>query len=621
MSANILSVFRANDIRGVYGRDFDLSFCGLLARSLRSLLCGRLLIERPRILIGHDARLSSPEIAASLALCLRGEGMDTANIGLAPSPLCYFLAQNQNLSAAAVVTASHNPPEYNGFKIMLNRKFNIPRPVQIMRDQLKAGLPRASGRAEGFRAEGGASRRRRRGSEWHLDPFAAYIDSLKREFCFRPPDLASDVEGGLPPGAGSSPGGGLLKPIPFVVDAGSGALGPLAKKALPALGLSPDFLFCEPDGRFPHHHPDPTIEENLTALKARVRETGAAFGAAFDGDGDRIVAVTGDGRTVLGDEFGFLFLPSLLSSRLPQGDASGVSQKTGSAGGAVSPAGAAEAPAQPDSRPLIIADVKCSGYLFRAIWDYGGRAFMSKSGHSLIREEMERQKAIFAVEFSGHVFFNDRPDRGFDDGLYAALRLVEILSRQNAGLSAAVPAAVPAAAPAAAPAAVPAAAPAAVPADGPAAVPAAVPAAAPAAAPAAVPAAVRPALSGPRALSQALSALLPKINSFRTGEIRKTLSEAEIQKALESVRAYLSKKGEDFNSLDGIRLSRSWEGGSCWALFRSSQTQNVLSMRFEASSRRGLAALKAEFSAVTGIELQRFPCQEKSGCLAGGNGK
>ena len=458
MDPKLLSIFRANDIRGVYNRDFDLSFCKTLARLLSGLLYGRLSLEAPRILIGCDARLSSPELAAALSFHLREEGIDAANIGLAPSPLCYFLAHHENLSAAVVVTASHNPPEYNGFKIMLHKKFQIPRPVQYLRDQLKdQSLWKAR-----------KNPRRGKGSEWTLDPFAAYISSLKKEFA--------------------------LKPLPFVVDGGNGAIGPLAVKAFSALGLSPCFLFCEPDGRFPNHHPDPTVEENLAILKAKVRETGALFGAGFDGDGDRLVIVTRSGRTVLGDEFGFLFLPSLL----PEGRAAG----------------------------SIIADVKCSDWLFRFVEAMGGRIIMSKSGHSLIREEMEKIKAVFAVEFSGHVFFNDREGRGFDDALYAALRLVEILN-QNPDLD----------------------------------------------------------------------SLLPKINSFKTGEIRIILPQAEVEKALAAVKAYLGKKGELFNDLDGIRLSRK----TGWALFRSSRTQEALTMRFEAAGKQELFDLKAEFSSVMGV--------------------
>ena len=583
----LLPIFRANDIRGVYNKDFDLSFCKILARLLAGLFQQLLspAADPPRILVGRDARLSSPEIAAALCLRLREEGMDAADIGLAPSPLCYFLAHHESLSAAIVITASHNPPEYNGFKIMLNRRLKAPRPVQRLRERLQrlgaaaagplppppragsgrarpgdsapapdlagqpapsgmrlykgAGRPQASPAARGASPaplrlsgpESGFSGRAASGPaaagagpEWlPKDPFAAYIASLKSEFSH-------------------------IEPVPFVIDAGSGALGPLAKRALAELGLSPALLFCEPDGRFPGHHPDPTIEENLKDLKNKVRKTGALFGAGFDGDGDRLAVVTKSGRTVLGDEFGFLFLPSLLSkaaaeragiswhdSPPPENNpllskaAAGRAGCPGGGGGFPSGgAGFSKNKAVKSKPPLIVADVKCSDWFFQSVEGMGGRVFMSKSGHGLIREEMERRKAVFAVEFSGHVFFNDRKNRGFDDGLYALLRLLEILN-QNPDLD----------------------------------------------------------------------SLLPNASPHRTGEIRKTLPPAEIKKALRAVRAYLEKRGEAFRALDGIRLSRK----TGWALFRSSRTQEALTMRFEAESARALADLKSEFSSVIGMAL------------------
>ena len=194
-----------------------------------------------------------------------------------------------------------------------------------------------------------------------------YINSLKNEF--------------------------LLKPLSLTVDGGNGAAGPLAKRVFKDLGLKPFYLFCEPDGRFPNHHPDPTIEENLRHLKEKTKQTNSLFGVGFDGDGDRLGLITQTGRFVFGDEFGFLFLKTLLKK-----------------GG------------------KIIADVKCSDRLFKAVENLGGVVIMSKSGHSFAREELEKHKALLALEFSGHIFFNDRPFRGFDDALYNTLRLVELLN-------------------------------------------------------------------------------------------------------------------------------------------------------------------------------------------------
>lgn len=448
------SIFRANDIRGVYNRDFDLKFCGPLAKALKTILVP--LDSSVKILIGHDSRLSSPELANSLSVALREEGVDTAFAGLAPSPLCYFLLHHYRFSAVVVVTASHNPKEYNGFKIMVHRSLNVPDPISSLKNIIQN---------QDF-----LSKAHQKGQSFSVDIYTPYIDSLKKEFS--------------------------LEPLPFVVDAGNGAMGPLAKKVFQAFHLSPSYLFCEPDGHFPNHHPDPTVEENLSSLKKEISDTKSLFGVGWDGDGDRVSLMTGKQRFLFGDELGFLFLPSLLSKK--------------------------------SSSKKIIVDVKCSHRLLKCVEGFGGEVILSKSGHRFARRVLETHQALFAIEFSGHIFFNDRPDRGFDDGLYATLRLIELLN------------------------------------------------------------------SHPD-----LESLLPPSNPFRTDEIRLPLSPSEIAIALEYVKKYLQTKGEKFNSLDGVRLTR----GKSWALFRDSKTQNVLSMMFEADSQKELNLLKEEFSRVMKIQI------------------
>ncbi|MCY4513202.1 MAG: phosphomannomutase/phosphoglucomutase [Bdellovibrionales bacterium] len=348
------SIFRANDIRGVYNKDFNLEFCGPLAKALKALLAP--LDSSVKILIGHDSRLSSPELAASLSAALQEEGVDTALAGLAPSPLCYFLLHHYRFSAVVVVTASHNPKDYNGFKVMVHRSLNVPDSISSLKKILHhQSFPSRSGK---------------KGKEFSVDIYTPYISSLKKEFS--------------------------LKPLPFAVDAGNGAAGPLAKKVFKAFHLSPSYLFCEPDGHFPNHHPDPTVERNLSTLKKEVLDTKSLFGVGWDGDGDRVSVMTGKGRFLFGDELGFLFLPSLLSKK--------------------------------NSSKKIIVDVKCSHRLLQCVEDFGGEVILSKSGHRFARRVLETYQALFAVEFSGHIFFNDRPDRGFDDGLYATLRLIELLN-------------------------------------------------------------------------------------------------------------------------------------------------------------------------------------------------
>ena len=348
-------IFRANDIRGVFGQDFDLSFSETLGESLAILLKDTLKISAPKILLGHDARLTSPSLSQNLLSSLTKQGIDVAFIGLAPSPLCYFLLHHYDLSAAMIVTASHNPVSYNGFKIMIHKKFQCQEPIKNLKDicfsSVISSLPAS----------------KRKGHIFEIDPYAPYIKSLKREFS--------------------------LQPFPFVVDAGNGALGPLAKRVFKDLGLSPWCLFCEPDGRFPNHHPDPTVEVNLKTLKKKISETESLFGVGFDGDGDRLGLVTRKGRFVFGDEFGILFLKDILKKK-----------------------------------GTVIADVKCSDRFFKAVKNMGGKVIMARSGHSFARKELEKHQACMALEFSGHIFFNDRPKRGFDDALYNTLRLVELLN-------------------------------------------------------------------------------------------------------------------------------------------------------------------------------------------------
>ena len=439
------NLFRANDIRGRYKQDFDLSFTKSLAFSLCDLAKQKGVIK-PKFLIGQDARLSSPEISQALVQHLKNQGAGVAFIGLAPSPLCYFLLYHYNLTACIVITASHNPPEDNGFKILFHKKHKIFDPIQALKNLFleKRFFHKKASRQKGY--------------EFKIKKEEPYISSLKKEFSFN------------------------FHPS-FVIDTGNGALGPLAKKAFSALGLKPEYLFYEPDGHFPNHHPDPTVEKNLFHLKIKIKKGGFALGFAFDGDGDRLTVVSKEGETVLGDTFGYLFLKSLLKASKKQ-------KRTA----------------------LILADVKCSDWFFDSAKKEGFKILMTKSGHRLIRREMEKTGALLALEFSGHVFFNDRKERGFDDALYASLRLLELLSEKNTKLT----------------------------------------------------------------------SLLPKISSVKTGEIRIDMPSQEISEKLLKIQAYLKQKGESFKNIDGLRISRA----RSWALFRSSKTQEALTMRFEAPSKK-----------------------------------
>jgi len=366
-------IFRANDIRGRYNQDFDRSFTRSLAFGL-SELCRQEKIANPKILIGQDARLSGPELSRNLIQHLKEQDMGVSFIGLAPSPLCYFLLHHYNLTACIVITASHNPLEYNGFKILFHRKYKIFKLIQILKTLLlkekKTSLRKNL---------------KSRGYQFEIEKEEPYINSLKKEFSFNFPYL-------------------------FAIDTGNGALGPLAKKVFSSFNLKTKYLFYKPDGRFPNHHPDPTVEKNLVFLKTKVQKEGLALGFGFDGDGDRLVVVNKKGGTILGDEFGYLFLKTLIKAARDQ-----------------------KKPA------LILADVKCSDWFFDSAEKEGLNALMSKSGHGLIRDQMEKTGALMALEFSGHVFFNDRKDRGFDDALYASLRLLELLSLKKMNLMSLLP--------------------------------------------------------------------------------------------------------------------------------------------------------------------------------------
>ncbi|MCY4322003.1 MAG: phosphomannomutase/phosphoglucomutase [Bdellovibrionaceae bacterium] len=449
------AIFRANDIRGVWQKDFDLLFTKDLAFALAQLAKVKK-IKKAHFLIGHDARLSSPAISDKLAYFLKDQGCNVSNIGLAPSPLCYFLTQHYNLTACIVVTASHNPSDFNGFKVLFHKNFRILKPISLLKKFL---IPKPTLKKT----------YRSLGQFIELEKEKPYIISLKKEL--------------------------KIKPISFVVDTGNGALGPLAKKVFKSFGLKVKFLYQKPDGRFPNHHPDPTVEKNLIALKKEVKAGDFPFGCAFDGDGDRLVLVNSKPKSLLGDELAFLLLKSL----------------------------------KPNKKSLVLADVKCSDWFFQEVKKQGFKIKMTKSGHGLMRAEMEKTRAQLALEFSGHIFFNDRKNRGFDDALYAFLRWIEFFNSQK----------------------------------------------------------------------KSLEKLLPSSSSKKTPEIRVKMPEKEIKKRLLKLKVYLKKRKEKFSSLDGVRLSRE----ESWCLFRSSQTQYALTMRFEASNSKKLKSLKKEFSQVIDYKI------------------
>lgn len=353
-------VFREYDIRGVAERDLTDDLVQGIGAGLASLLAPQ---ERKagqplRLAVGRDCRLSSPRLFAALTRGLTEGGAHVVDVGVGPTPYLYSAVHRLEVDGGVMITGSHNPGDENGFKMMRGRGSFFGEDIQHLR-RVVEGKTFAPASARGFIAQ--------------VDHQDAYLKALTEGIRLQRTDLK------------------------FVLDGGNGAGGPLALRAMKALGLSPDALYCEMDGTFPHHHPDPTVPENLKDLVERVRSTGARVGLAFDGDADRLGAVDANGDIVWGDRLLLLFARSLLAER----------------------PGAA-----------VLGEVKCSQTLYDDIARHGGRPIMWKTGHSLIKAKMKEEGALLAGEMSGHLFFADRYP-GYDDGLYGALRLLEILSKDH----------------------------------------------------------------------------------------------------------------------------------------------------------------------------------------------
>jgi phosphomannomutase/phosphoglucomutase len=355
--------FREYDIRGVA----DAELGDELARAL-GLTFAAILREEgvtaPRVAVGRDGRLSSDRLFAALAGGLCDGGADVVAIGVGPTPLLYFAAHHLGTDGAVMITASHNPAPDNGFKLMRGKASFFGAEIQALADRLERG------------DTGAAPARRGKVEEQDLE--RDYVEAVQR---------ATRVD--------------RTRPVRFVVDGGNGSAGPLGLAALRALGFDPDALYCDIDGRFPNHHPDPTVPENLEALRRRVRETGALLGIAWDGDGDRIGAIDAAGEIVWGDKLLILFARAVLRDH---------------------------------PGATVLGEVKCSETLYADIEAHGGRPLLWKTGHSLIKTKMKQENALLAGEMSGHMFFADRWP-GFDDAVYASARLLEIVQREGKGLA------------------------------------------------------------------------------------------------------------------------------------------------------------------------------------------
>lgn len=455
-------IFREYDIRGVADRDLTDPVIEMLGRAF-----ARYLVPSgvDRVTIGYDARLSSPRLRDALARGLTASGVDVIDIGLCPTPALYFSLYHLKPGGGIMITGSHNPAEFNGFKLCVGKETIYGAEIQKLRrimDQLQGAGDTARGMVSN-------------GKLMQHPIIPDYRDHLKGLF-----HQYHDM------------------PLKVVLDSGNGTAGLAAPEIIRAMGCEVIELFSEPDGRFPNHHPDPTIPKNLDALISMVIKEHADFGVAFDGDADRIGVVDELGTVLWGDQLMVLFSRDILHDR---------------------------------PGATFVSEVKCSQTMYDDIRAHGGKAIMWKTGHSLIKAKMKETGAALAGEMSGHIFFADRYF-GYDDAIYAACRVVELLkkTRQQGKAKESV---------------------------------------------------------------SALIADLPK--TFNTPEIRFDCPETLKFKVVEQVQHIymahekMSLPVREVITVDGIRAV--FDKG--WGLIRASNTQPVLVMRFEASDHASLQAIRA----------------------------
>lgn len=437
------AIFREYDIRGKFPDDLNNETVYELGKSFGTYYQAK---GAKKISVGHDCRESYPVLKDALIKGLMESGMMVTCIGMVPTPLLYFSIHELKLDGGVMITGSHNPPEYNGFKVCLGKATIYGEEIQKIREIQESGEFTIG-----------------QGTLVETDVIQPYLKYLAKNL--KPGNIKRRV----------------------IVDAGNGVGGLVAPDVYRAMGIDVEALFCEPDGKFPNHHPDPTIPENLVELKRLVHEKDADLGISFDGDADRIGVVDKDGNIIWGDQLMIIFSRDILSRN----------------------------PGAP-----VIGEVKCSQVLYDDIKKQGGKPIMWKAGHSLIKSKMKETGALFAGEMSGHLFFADRYF-GFDDAVYAGARLLEILTTQEKS--------------------------------------------------------VRELLSG-----------IPEM--VNTPEIRMDCPD---DKKFGVVKALVEefKKEYDVIDVDGARVL--FDGG--WGLVRSSNTQPVLVLRFEATDAKRLEEIRTIF--------------------------
>ena len=435
------NVFREYDVRGVVGADLNEEFVFNLGRAIGTYADG---YKIKKMTIGRDCRLSSDDYHNFLIQGLNSSGIEIIDIGLCATPMLYFSIRHLNVEGGVMITGSHNPPEFNGFKICIGNDTIYGENIQKLRKIMESGQYLAGSASSSFQ-----------------DITTAYQNYL-----------FDNVK--------------IARKIKVAVDAGNGVGGKFALPILQRYGCEVIPIYCEPDGNFPNHFPDPTVEENLADLIKVVHDQKADLGIAFDGDADRLGVISDNGEIIWGDKLLLLFAREILK------------QNPGSA---------------------IIGEVKCSQVLYDDIKKHSGRAIMWKAGHSLIKAKMKEEKAVLGGEMSGHLFFADRYF-GYDDAIYAAIRLLEILSQTG----------------------------------------------------------------------QKMSELLSDVpRTFATPEIRMDCADDKKAQVVERIKKHF-KNNPGLIDIDGVRIP--YEDG--WALVRSSNTQPVIVLRFEASSASSLQRIRNE---------------------------
>ena len=443
------NVFREYDIRGVVDKDLNGEFVFNLGRTIGTYAIRH---KIKNMTIGRDCRLSSESYHNFLIKGLNSAGINTIDIGLCATPMLYFSIRHLHIGGGVMITGSHNPPEFNGFKICIGHSTIYGQQIQELRKIMKSGKY----------SKGSASSRIQ---DISMDYENYLFDNIK-----------------------------IKRKIKVVVDAGNGVGGLFALPLLKRYGCEVIPIYCKPDGNFPHHFPDPTVEENLTRLIKSVAHKKADLGIAFDGDADRLGVISDKGEILWGDKLLLLFARQILSKK-------------------------------PHS--TIIGEVKCSQVLFDDIKKHSGHAIMWKAGHSLIKAKMKEEKAVLGGEMSGHFFFADRYF-GYDDAIYAALRLLEILSHTGKKIS-------------------------------------------------------------------TLFSHVPK--TYATPEIRIDCPDDKKADIVKRIKKHFQNT-PGIVEIDGIRIP--FKDG--WALVRSSNTQPVIVLRFEATSEESLQKIRDEVEPLLAIQ-------------------